>query len=689
MNLNKKICLLLTAFCLTVITACDSKEKMTIETLLDEMVSFEAPTKFPIYTCRQISSYDRLSVSPGSDGWFANNDGYGVIRTDTVDGRFENVLFEDEGPGVITRIWITALNKSGTMRFYFDGKKDADWVVPAYDMMKFGIPVGRGLLQPHTSYVENGKGGSTFFLPIPYAKGCKVTFENPTGEKVTPKYYHFNYRKYPEGTLVETFSKEVAERAKAKIESTADTLLNPPTYTSATPLVEEKELKENDRLSVSLPDGGNAIRTVEFNVDVRDSSAYAEVMRELLLEVTFDGTETVSVPLSDFSGGGMGAPSVDSWYLFADGKGRIVSRWLMPYKKGAQLTLTNYAAHSAKISVKVHTSPFEWDNGTLYFHAAWKQERNIPLTNNEKGDCIDWNFTTVNGRGVYMGDVLSLFNHTPSWYGEGDEKIFVDKESFPSHFGTGTEDYYNSSWAPVMPFQTPFGGAPRADLESSHGYNTFFRTRNLDAVPFKEQLRFDIEMLSWQNGSADYATTVYWYGDLNSQAIKRSGEEEFKRPLLPAPKEQEKYKIDGAVEFEDLNPIRKSSNINADVQNMVAFTSDKWSNSLQVLCVGGEVGDSIVYRFDKQKPVKYEIAVYMTQAADYGKIGFFVNGEKSSVSFDGYKNEVKNSGAVKLGAFLPHNGIFDLKIELIGTNEKTVGNRYFIGLDCITLKEKE
>ena len=70
--------------------------------------------------------------------------------------------------------------------------------------------------------------------------------------------------------------------------------------------------------------------------------------------------------------------------------------------------------------------------------------------------------------------------------------------------GTGTEDYYNCSWAPVVPFATPFGGAPRADEASSHGYNTFVRTRNLDVIPFGQRLQFDLEMLSWNPGAVSY-----------------------------------------------------------------------------------------------------------------------------------------------------------------------------------------
>lgn len=138
-----------------------------------------------------------------------------------------------------------------------------------------------------------------------------------------------------------------------------------------------------------------------------------------------------------------------------------------------------------------------------------------------------WNYITIDGRGVFRGDLLSLFNYAPDWYGEGDEVIWVDNDIFPSHHGTGTEDHYNCSWAPVVPFHTPFGGAPRADNPSSHGFNAFVRTRNLDGIPFQKSYKFDIEMLSWNPGKVDYAVTNYWYGDLNSKVKQSSGKEEI------------------------------------------------------------------------------------------------------------------------------------------------------------------
>ena len=94
----------------------------------------------------------------------------------------------------------------------------------------------------------------------------------------------------------------------------------------------------------------------------------------------------------------------------------------------------------------------------MHFHTAWHQQSGLTTP-----PPSDWNFLRLTGRGVYVGDSLALFNPVATWYGEGDEKIFVDGEAFPSHLGTGTEDYYGYSYAPKGIIQTPFGGQVRID----------------------------------------------------------------------------------------------------------------------------------------------------------------------------------------------------------------------------------
>ena len=683
----KKVCylfsLLCVGFALSANTTTD--EKITLEDLLDEIISFDEAVYFPQYTCLQESSYDRRSVSPDASGWWANDDGGGSIRTDIINGRAEKVLFDQEGPGVITRIWITTQDKRGTLRFYFDGNASPGWVVPAYDFVRFGVPMGEGLCQPHTSYIAaiNERGGSTFFMPIPYANGCKITLEEPSS---SPRYYHINYRKYSGNTEIETFSQEVATRATNKIKEADETLLNPPTYNAGTILTDKKLLASEEAVTINLPGGQNAVRTITLNIKPEDAEKYEQIMRELILETEFDAKQTSWVPLGDFSGAGMGAPYIKSWYLDADGRGKIVSRWVMPYQESGKIRLKNHSNEKVQVSITVNVAPFEWNDRTLYFHSSWKQELNIPLTicgsSNNPANVLDWNFALIEGKGVFRGDVLSLFNYAPRWYGEGDEKIWVDNDPFPSHFGTGTEDYYNSSWAPVVPFHTPFGGAPRADKISSAGYNTFFRTRNLDAIPFSRKFNFDIEMLSWDPGSVDYSTTIYWYGDHAAEAKNTSGLNEAKRTLP----DTGMHKIAGGIEFQHYMITDRSSSFEVTVQEMDPFPQGTWNKGNQLLFRFGGKDDYVTFRFKDLEKVKQRLVVYLTKANDFGILSFTVNGQKSPVTFDGYSTYVTSSGPIDLGEYMPDsNGEIELKVTLTGTNSQTQGLRYLIGLDCIQI----
>lgn len=672
----------------TAAAACSAQRTVTVGSLLDEMVSKRAVTEFPAHRTLQQSSYDRRSVSPDLPGWFANDDGFGFIRTDTVAGRTEKVLFEDAGPGVLTRIWLTTKDPAGTLRFYFDGSAEPGWIVPAYDLMQFGIPaLGRGLLQPHTSYEAGRKGGSTLYLPIPYARSCRVTLEEPSGAQRVPHYYHFNYRKYPVDTRVETFSARAAEKYARRIART-DALLRTPGAVAARgrAAAVEGRLGRGDSLAIDLPEGPRFAEEIVFRVDGFAEADYGRLMRGLVFSAEFDGRQTVWAPLADFSGGGVGAPAVESWFLSSDGKGRVTCRWPMPYRHGGRLILYNASDVPCRAAVTARTDKYGWTDRSLYFHTTWKQERGLPFCDHLRPQRPqDWNFVTLTGRGVYRGDVLSLFNHTFAWYGEGDEKIWVDGGTFPAHFGTGVEDYYNSSWAPVIPFHTPFGGAPRADLPSSGGYNAFLRTRHLDDIPFGHGLRFDMEMLGWVDGTADYAATCYWYGDADAAAAESSGIAEALAELPPPPEDPSAYRIPGAIELEQLPYGGKSDRLCIDRQDMSAFAGGRWSGAAHLLGYGGQPGDYVDFVLDGVGEGPLRLRLYATRAADYATLSVRVNGREAAV-VDLYDARVVPTGAIELGEVVPERGRIELRFTIAGKNPSSSG--YVFGLDCITLTER-
>ena len=102
---------------------------------------------------------------------------------------------------------------------------------------------------------------------------------------------------------------------------------------------------------------------------------------------------------------------------------------------------------------------------------------------------------------MYVGDAVTVYNPNLGWWGEGDEKVYVDGETFPSHFGTGTEDYYGYAWGRYEPWiNHPFVAQPIGDGCYAHiGLAQNTRVRSLDAIPFTRSLRFDIELFDWSN----------------------------------------------------------------------------------------------------------------------------------------------------------------------------------------------
>lgn len=668
-----------------------AQKTVNLGTLLDEMVNVEEGARMPSldYRCLLSSSYDRRSVSPDQPMWFANDDGYGVMRVDTTANGLERVMLDEDGPGVITRFWITAIDKKGIIRIYFDNEATPSVVIPAYDLMRIGIDgMEGGLLLPHTSYEKDGKGGSTLFLPMPYQKHCKVTYTYEDDANPSPRYYQLNYRCYPKGTKVETFSLANAAKYKAKIESVNRILQAPELPESLSSLTTVLQIQPRLRGVVQLPQGEQGVYELQFALNDIEPEQMEQAMRDVLVSMSFDGIQTVSdIPVSDLACAGMGAPEMRSFYSESDGRGMVIMRWFMPYKKSAEISLRNSSSRPVSLSVTTKTKPIKWDERMLYFHASWRQQLGTPITTFDVSDerAIDWNVADIKGRGVLKADMLTLYNYTKAWYGEGDEKIYVDGESFPSHFGTGTEDYYNCSWAPVVVFNTPFGGAPREDIACSLGYNTFFRTRHLDGIPFHKGLKFDIEMLGWQNGKADVAATTIWYGTLESECIRHTPHNaEYQLPPVPA--DPANWHMEGAIEIEDLDLVESPEGIATERQMMLSWPEYDWSGSRQFFCINGKPGQSFSFEIPAEGiEGEHELQLYATKAPDYGIVSLSINDE-TPVLFNGYNDKVELAGPLSLGKHAPQNGRYLLTITINGTDEKSVGARYMWGLDCVIIK---
>ena len=646
---------------------------VTFSSLLAEMVDRDTAARFPApaYTCRQASSYDQASVSSDEpDTWWANNDRSFFLRSEVNGGREEWVMLDADGPGCIVRIWITASNACGTIRVYLDG---SDKPVLAEEAQKL---IGdNALVGPPLS--ETRARGRNFYLPIPYATHCKVTYDRPNFQVSKNRddllYYQINYRTYASGSKVESFTRAALAAAETQIAQLQDSLLQPAAALPANldrHAPQTTELAPGESTQIIL-EGPAAVRRLAVQLAAEDM---AQATRQTVLEAEFDGAPTVWCPVGDFFGSGVGLNPYRGWWREVRKDGPMICYWPMPYRKQCRMQFTNHGRQPVTVTVQADTGPWTWDDRSMLFHTTWRQE--YPIDSSQK---TDWNYVETHGQGVYMGDTLCVVNPVLAWWGEGDEKIYVDGESFPSHFGTGTEDYYGYAWCTPEFFESPFHAQPRAQGPRNFGHVTNTRVRLLDGIPFTTSLKVDMEVWHWRPCNIAYAVATYWYGVPGAQANHGPAPEALKVYHFDVPEEAKPRQVHGAIEGEGLE-IKALTGGRTQVQSGAHFG---WSNARQLWWIDGKPGDKMTLALNLNKGGKYKISAELTKAVDYGIVRLTLDGKPLGDAIDLY-----NDGVIRkvydLGARELAKGSHQLEVEIEGANAKAI-KRHMFGLDYLKL----
>ena len=493
-------------------------QQIDFGTLLEDMIDRKKIAEFPSpeFLCKQCSSYNRETVAVGKPGWFANADSSFFYGYEDVDGRREWIMMDVDGPGAMVRWWLTQQKFDGTIRIYLDGSDEPVYAATADKLVGGSAITGK----PLSNVV--GWNGRNLYLPIPFRQHCRITYDGPnqqvTGQFPDCIYYNINYIEYPSGTDVKTFTKGDLKKHSTLLDRVQKTLLRPEENKldiARKAAGRAKMLNSGESFAHDVK-GAGAISSLEVKMDADD---IGQAMRSVVISISFDGKERVLAPIGDFFGSGPGLNPFKDWWRQVKSDGWMKCWWPMPFKKDASVKIINYGSSDVSVEVGgIGISDWKWTDRTMYFNSSWRSENHMATDK-----VVDWNYLKVEGKGVYVGDTLALFNKallphprgTGTWWGEGDEKIFVDKEPFPSTIGTGTEDYYGYSWGVGGRFEAPFHAMPRGDANGNYtkpGQTTNTRVRSLDRIPFKSHLQFDMELLHWQKtAKVDYAATTHWY----------------------------------------------------------------------------------------------------------------------------------------------------------------------------------
>ena len=214
--------------------------------------------------------------------------------------------------------------------------------------------------------------------------------------------------------------------------------------------------------------------------------------------------------------------------LTAPGRG-FNSYWEMPFEKHCRITMENRSKKEETLYYMISGWYGEIPQDAGYFHAAYRQEH--PVTKGRAYTIIDG----IEGRGCFAGLTLATgMNGNNTCWVEGEAKMYIDDDQYPSMNYTGTEDYFCGSYGfgndiilnRYQTFSGMYTGLFAIMGDNREFYNgqqrfLLYRFHEKDPVYFSKNFKMTIDNLGWTGPRYDdYTSVAYWYLEKPSKLAK-------------------------------------------------------------------------------------------------------------------------------------------------------------------------
>ncbi|MBN1825221.1 MAG: DUF2961 domain-containing protein [Candidatus Eisenbacteria bacterium] len=439
-----------------------------------------------------------------------NDDGFsGLYSRLRIDEKGEHVLAEMDGPGCVTRIWMTWPGRETRLRVYIDGAREPVLDAPLEALFSGRVPP---FLDPFVGGAKENGGVNFSYIPIPFEKSIRIT----TVDGI--RFYQIQAHRYPEGTAVRSFRLPYPEEDRRALTKAIEKLARlPREIDMEMPWTVER--RPGDRLvegTVEMAGRGKQAITqscifrsdepgeiVELRVsydgegdDWRKVRLVAQWDRKPDEGTTpegytdFEGPVPVNVPLADLFGSAFEPVSMRSAGILSSGTTGVL-RFPMPFRTARLFLLPARKGGSCRYKMLVRPLSEEEADRRMRFRAAFSDEI-IREKNHPVADDV--------GQGCYIGTILSARGVRDASCLEGDERIVVDGDSVNALRGTGTEDYFNSGWYFARGEKSfPFHGVTFRSEEGAPRFSAF-RLHLADRIDFRDSLSFDFEVGEWESG---------------------------------------------------------------------------------------------------------------------------------------------------------------------------------------------
>jgi hypothetical protein len=595
-----------------------------------------------------VSSYDRTG---------GNNDGFGGQFSFVRKEPGGLVLADLEGPGVIYRIW-TPTPTDDVMEFYFDGESEPRMRVKFRELFMGTHPAFERPL------VGFGAGGFYCYVPLPYAKSCKVLIR---AERM--QFYQINYATYPQGMRMESFSVRPSAAQRAQTEK-ARTLFASAGQDISAYVVPEGGKVEPKMAKVTLKAGQSS--TI-FDADrpgrivgirISPAEALAGKDRDIVLRAYWDGDTQPAIlsPAGDFFGYAWGEPATKS-LLLGTADGVDYCYFPMPFEKSARIELYAEPGMDRNVSVQAEVLfvPIGRRENEGKFYALWRREN--PTTKGKP-----FTFIETEGRGHLVGVVQQSqgLESGNTYYFEGDDQTTIDGK-LVIH-GTGSEDFYNGGWYDVpgrWETRRSFVLSGCLGYKKHLGRTGAYRLFLGDAYAYRKSLLQTIEHAPTNNDLLnDYCGLALLYSQ--------------DRPTcdftLPAAADRRVVDLDRIVFAVWWNvPIYSFSLRNATLTKEGQTFDGKEVRYLSMRAKDQAIfGDhSISFSCEIPAAGTYKVSIDAVQGPEQGKVQLFVDEVPVGPEVDLYSAEAKPLRGEYIGTMQMEQGLNNLMFKIVGKNDKS------------------
>lgn len=405
---------------------------------------------------------------------------------------------------------------------------------------------------------------------------------------------------------------------------------------------------------------------------------------ELVLRMYWDGAKAPAVesPVGDFFAAGFGQRAeVNSAAVIVEGGDAYNCYWPMPFRKSARIELENQGDKPLG-SFYYQIDYFQEASlpaDTPLFCAQYRQEFPVPSGR-------DYLILDAEGRGQYVGTVLSGRARSPMWFGEGDDKFTIDGEKTPRLFGTGTEDYVCNAWGMGVGTFAYFGVPILEGEWDMVGWRTtVYRWHLPDPVRFDKSLRVEIEDAGWISKDElkegvhegfverndDFASVAFWYQIGQPKRFT----------TLPSAAERKLPNLDLVIEGKDLLKTASKSHGGLRLQKGYGWTGDGQ------LFFDNDHGKGawVEFRFPVEKEELRQLTLRMTYSYDFGIYRILLDGEEVRGPIDFYNESVKVR-ELNLGQRRLSPGTHTIRLECTGAGGQSHGTK--LGIDSVRLRQR-